>query len=47
MTNHYCFVKTNISFKFQLGKEDGRKYNVPKKALIKVFIGELWLFFMR
>lgn len=25
MRNHYCFVKTNISFKVQLGKEDGRK----------------------
>lgn len=29
----------------QLGKEHGMKYNVPKKAFIKVFIGKLWLFF--
>lgn len=43
MRNHYCFVKTNISFKIQLGKEDV----CPKKAFIEVFIGELWLFFMR
>lgn len=30
----------------QLGKAHGMKYNVPKKAFIKVFIGN-WLFFMR
>lgn len=45
----FCFIKTNKSFKIQLGNENGRKYNMPppKKAFIRVFIGELWLFFMR
>ena len=43
----FCFIKTNTSFKIQLGNENGRKYNVLKNAFIRVFIGELWLFFMR
>lgn len=25
----FCFIKTNKSFKIQLGNENGRKYNMP------------------
>ena len=25
----FCFIKTNKSFKIQLGNENGRKYNTP------------------
>lgn len=41
------FVKENMYVKVQLGKADGRKYNMPKRAFIKMFTDELWMCFMK